>query len=84
MNTSPRLEQVHTQKLETPHENLMKVMDILSETYTHAPWIFELGIPRKGPVASQSMAVIKMIKDSDLWGKDESQGDIPQAEPALG
>lgn len=84
MNSSPRGEQAHTQKLETPHENLMKVMDLLSETYTHAPWILELGIPRKGPEASQSMAMIKMIKDTDLWGKDESQGDVPQGQPALG
>lgn len=66
MNSSPRGEQAHTQKLETSHENLMKVMDRLSETYIHAPWILELGIPRKGPEASQGVAMIKMIKDTDL------------------
>jgi len=44
----------------------MKVMDLLSETYIHAPWILELGIPRKGPEASQNVAMIKMIKDTNL------------------
>ena len=44
----------------------MKVMDLLSETYIHAPWILVLGIPRKGPEASQSVAMIKMIKDTNL------------------
>lgn len=34
-----------------------------------------VGIPRKSPETSQSMAV---IKDIDLWGRDESQGEGPQ------